>query len=1419
MSVEMPRRFFLSCLVLFAALAALAHASVNRGAAPASSASDDFTAEELAQGYRAGIVLAKPRTAHRAGADTAEPGEGFTMHRKYSRFGDLRVLKIAAGQSVAEAVARLKATGRYEFVEPDYLRHARVLPNDPNLSQQWALSNFGQTGGTSGADIRASLGWDILHDAPNVIVAVIDSGIRLTHSDLAANLWTNPSPSTSGDLHGIRYTGSLGRVTSGNPNDDVGHGTHVAGIIGAVGNNGVGISGVAWKVQLMGLKFLTASGGGSPSDEIACIDYAIAHGASIINASFGADASSNAELTAIAAARDAGIIFVAAAGNGDSNGIGFSTDNGGDYPAGYLLDNIVTVAASNASDALTTFSNFGAGSVDLAAPGDSVYSTYNTSDTSYQTFSGTSMAAPHVAGALALLKAKFPSDTYRQLINRLLRSVTPLATMRGKVQSGGRLNLQAALSSTDNRPLNDDFASRATVSGSNVRIRASNVGATTESGEPAHADVTGGPSLWWTWTAPTSTQVTLDTSGSSYDTILAVYTGSSLGSLVTVGSNDDAAPGTLTSRLTLDVTAGTVYQIAVTGKGGATGQTNLRIGSVPANDTFAKAQTVSGASFLLSATNLNATAEPGEPKPIAKSANHSVWYKWTAPTSGRFLLSAFALQIDTTAAVFTGTAVNALTLVASNDNSSATNSDALVPFNAVAGQTYFFAVDSTAAEGGDFVLSLVDALWAYPTVGAIMSSPAAASDGTIYVGAGASDDSPLLESRVHAVNPDGTVKWTFTTATRLATYPFDVSSPAVGPDGTVYIGGSDGFFYALNPANGTRKWRFPAATAIGASPAIADTGTIYFHDDTTLYALTDNANAAIRKWSFALNGTSYASPALAPDGTVYLGTTGGNFYAITPAGVLKWVFAADGDIFTTAAIANDGTVYFGTLSGAFYALNPDGTLKWKWRAATTTSITSSPALAPDGTIYFAAYDKNLYALRSDGTLRWSFAAAEQVRASSPAVGADGTIYFGDYDFQLYAVNPDGTLKRTYATGQVVRSSPLLFNNRLYAGSNDGKLYAIDIGQGPAASAWPMYRQNAARVSRTVAAPTITTAPRSQSVGIGGGLVLSVAAGGTGPFTYQWSKDGATIAGATASTYSVGNVSATTAGRYTVTVTGPGGLSVTSSPAVVTTATAIPARLTNLSVQTTAGGTQTLTLGFVLSGSPEKSLLVRGIGPGLTAFNLTGVLADPVLTVLGPNSSTLVAAQNDNWSNTTAAAMAAAGAFPLTSGSKDAALLATLAAGNYTAQITGATPGLALAEIYDTAIGTGAKLINLSTSAQVSAGGSLTAGFTISGNVAKTVLIRGLGPALATLGVGGTLSDPKLELYDGASNLLQSNDDWGATPTLVDAFTQTGAFKFGTSPTKDAVLLVTLAPGSYTALVRGATPALSGLALVEIYEMP
>jgi outer membrane protein assembly factor BamB len=687
--------------------------------------------------------------------------------------------------------------------------------------------------------------------------------------------------------------------------------------------------------------------------------------------------------------------------------------------------------------------------------------------------------------------------------------------LTGKVQSGGRLNLAQALSSTDNRPMNDDFATRAQLSGPNVRVRASNAGATREAGEPVHASVTGGASLWWTWTAPSSSLVAFDTAGSSFDTVLAVYTGTSLSTLQSVASNDDASASVTTSRVLINATAGTTYQIAVDGKNGATGTVALQIGTVPANDNFANAQVVSGVSFVTSGFTSNATAETGEPNPTGASNGLTVWYQWTAPATGHYVLAAFATQIDAVAAVYTGTALGNLTTVASNDNSASYNSDSLVPFNATAGTTYYFQISNTDTTGGDFTLSLTDALWEFPagmfnsslsTLPSpdITSSPAVAANGTVYFGS--------MDSFVYALNADGSQKWDRATGDSI-----DMASPALGADGTVYIGSNDGYLYALNGSTGARKWQFSATTAISSAPAIGSDGTIYFRDDDNLYALTDNGTTVTKKWSVALSGPTYCSPTIGTAGTIYVGATGGTFYAVNPDGTTKWTYTANGDIYTSPAIAADGTIYFATLSGSFYALTDNGTSasrKWIWNNADGSSITSSPAIGTDGTIYFAGYDHKLHALRPDGTERWSYTAADEVRASTPAIAADGTIYFGDYDSQLYAVNPNGTLQRVYSTALHIRSSPVIANNRLYFGSSDAKLYAFNLGQNAAASVWPMFQQNATHTARAVSGtPVITTQPQSQIAPLGGTLTLSVAASGT-VTGYQWSQNGVAISGAT-----------------------------------------------------------------------------------------------------------------------------------------------------------------------------------------------------------------------------------------------------------------------------------------------------------------
>ncbi len=1433
-------------------LALITSAAVALAAAP--NAESDFTAREWRQGFRDGLVIAKPKAEHRARADADETREGLHRRRHWARFDGMRVLELPAGETSAQAVARLMATGRYEFVEPVGLhKAATTTPNDPNFGRQWALMNTGTNNGIVGADIKATAAWDVRTDASNVIVAIIDTGVKLDHPDLAANLWRNSREiagngrDDDGDGYVDDVFGINAIANNGNPSDDAGHGTHVAGIIGAIGNNGVGVAGIAWRVQIMALKFLRASGGGDTADAIECIDYAIAHGAHIINASFGSEvgavtAFNRAELLAIQRARDAGIIFVAAAGNSDAN-----LDFLAEYPASFRLENVISVSNSTARDDIPVGTNFGSGSVELFAPGSEIYSTWYRNNTPYTSLSGTSMSAPHVAGALALLKAQFPGDTYRQLINRVLRNVDVAPAFAGKAQTGGRLNLDRAIRSTDNRPFNDDFATRARVSGSNVAIRSVNTGATSET-EPAFAGQTAGATLWWEWTPTVTSNVRVSTAGSSYDTLLGIFTGTTLDALTAVASNDDE-PGRTTSRLEFTAQAGTAYQIGVGGKGGGNGLTLIDLGTIPPNDNFANAQTITGRSAAISAANAQATLESGEPRILNLTGGKSLWYRWVAPDAGKFQFTAQSDGFDPILAVYTGTALDRLTVVGASDNADAeagasgsSYTTAIVTVNATAGTTYFIQIDGRATGNtppttAPFTLLLNDSRWQALTGDGVTCAPTIGPDGAVYVGS--------TDGFFHAFNADGTRRWP---AIDLNESGLDTSAAALAPDGTLYFGSGpteiadNAALRAVTSSTGAIKWEITVGDGTNANNAVAlaADGTIYVHsDEGRLFAFTDNGTSATQKWSAAIPGESYASAVIAPDGTIYLGTDDVDrgqhkLYAVNPDGTTKWTFATPNPIYTTVALDAAGNLYFGTLSDArFYSLTPAGTQRWVYTGA-RVGTSSSPALSPDGsTVYFGAYDSLLHAVNTaDGTARWRFTLGKEVRASSPAIDANGVVYVGCYDNFVYAVNPDGTLRRTWATGGIVRSSPAIFGTTLYIGSNDKGVYALEIGAGPG-GAWPQYRHNARRTGRAVVeALGFVQAPRGRAAVVGESVTLQAIATGSGVLAYQWFKDGQALAGATRADLVFAASGPAQAGNYLVTISNTTGL-LMSAPAAVTVRAAtepvVGGRLVNLSVRTTAGtGAQTLIVGFFVNGMPDKPVLIRAIGPSLGQFGLTGTLGDPRLQLLS-GSSVLTA--NDNWANpitgNTAAianAFTAAGAFPLDAASLDAALVRTMSIGSYTAQVTGATgTGLVLAELYDTAPDAGARLVNVSARSQVNTGSDiLIAGFSLSGNQPKTILVRGIGPALAPLGVTGALVDPKLALFHDAAKLAE-NDDWAtrsdgfSAAAISAAFVQVGAFGLGAS-SKDAALLVTLVPGNYTAQLSGVNST-SGVGLVEVYELP
>lgn len=344
--------------------------------------------------------------------------------RTFEGIGRLQVIRVPARQTVSGLIAQYQKSGLVEFAEPDYI--GQVFDTKPN---EKAFTNGTLWGLTN---ISAAAAWDVLTSASNIVVAVVDTGVRYTHEDLASNMWVNPNDGG----HGWNALDG-----NNNPADAGTHGTMVAGVLGAVGNNDKGVVGVAWRVQIMACACFNSFGSGNVSDVITCLDYARTNGARIINASWGFT-NSLALSNAMISLRDAGIIVVAACGNSSTN-----IDLSPTYPASYQLDNIITVASTSKSNPLSTFSNFGATNVDLAAPGEQIYSTFPATDNYYYTDvpGGTSYSAPYVSGACALLMAQYPADSYQQIISRLLSSTDPLPSLAGKCRTGGRLNLRKAL--------------------------------------------------------------------------------------------------------------------------------------------------------------------------------------------------------------------------------------------------------------------------------------------------------------------------------------------------------------------------------------------------------------------------------------------------------------------------------------------------------------------------------------------------------------------------------------------------------------------------------------------------------------------------------------------------------------------------------------------------------------------------------------------------------------------------------------------------------------------------------------------------------------------------------------------------------------------------------------------------------------
>lgn len=434
-------------------------------------------------------TLSLERLEARCLLDAAGP---FSQWLITTRDGQIQTVRVEEAVQ-AQAIDAWQADPNVLAVELDREVYVALVPNDSYMGNLWGMQNTGQSGGTPGVDIGATLAWNLATGSLRTAVGVIDTGIDYTHPDLYKNIWLNQGevpqnlglvdtdgdglitfwdlnePANAGKVADVNHNGRIdggdvlgdprwadGLDNDGNgkvddligwdfvnndndPYDDHSHGTHVAGTIGAMGNNALGVVGVNWKVQLAALKFLAANGSGYTSAAVAALNYAVSMGIQITNNSWGGGGYSAALANAIANARAAGHIFVAAAGNSSAN-----NDVTPQYPASYGFDNVIAVAAMDRYGNLASYSNYGATSVDLAAPGTSIVSTV---PGGYASYSGTSMATPHVAGTVALVWSAHPTLAYSDVIARVLNNVHVASALAGKVASGGWLDTYQALAS------------------------------------------------------------------------------------------------------------------------------------------------------------------------------------------------------------------------------------------------------------------------------------------------------------------------------------------------------------------------------------------------------------------------------------------------------------------------------------------------------------------------------------------------------------------------------------------------------------------------------------------------------------------------------------------------------------------------------------------------------------------------------------------------------------------------------------------------------------------------------------------------------------------------------------------------------------------------------------------------------------
>ena len=580
-------------------------------------------------------------------------------------------------QGVESQLKEMLNSGNYEYVEPNWMISINSTPFDSSYlnGELWGLKNRGNKGGTIGIDANLEDAWEITTGSKDVIVAVIDTGIRYTHNDLKANMWKNlneiPDNGIDDDRNGYvddiyGINGISWASNKGDPMDDHGHGTHCAGTIGAQANDEGRLVGVAWNLKLMALKFLAADGRGFMDHSVTCIDYAIANGAQVINASYSSPSYSQNEYLAIKRAHEAGIVFIPAAGNDSKN-----NDRRPSYPNSYNLENIISVSAIDRFGGLASFSNWGLQTADIGAPGVSILSSFNSSDSSYMTWDGTSMAAPHVAGAAALLLSIEPNLTPSQVRKRLIDTAKPLQSLQGKTVSGGMLDVHASLAASPRSILSLDVTY-----------------------SPEIPDKGGEMTITARLTSPqpvlgASVQVTL---GENFSLLDNGFNGDEK-AMDGIYSAKVFAPNFLTFDLLVTASASGFEPVSK----------SLPVKTIfrQQNDSFAQALSLSTSKNLTTGDNSGATVEPGEDL-FSPGISGTMWYSWRPSRAGDATLTTFGSTFDTSLAVYQGESFGNLQRIAANDDFNKQQTTSKVEFDAEKNQLYWLQVGGMNGAVGPF---------------------------------------------------------------------------------------------------------------------------------------------------------------------------------------------------------------------------------------------------------------------------------------------------------------------------------------------------------------------------------------------------------------------------------------------------------------------------------------------------------------------------------------------------------------------------------------------------------------------------------------------------------------------------------------------------------------------------------------------